>query len=108
MGPGIISQKRTRPDHGEVSNQLYASYSRAVQLRSLAEIVGRSGLSETDLKYLEFGDLFEQRFLKQHYTENRTLDRTLEIAWDILSTLPEAELTKIKEEYIRKYYRPKV
>jgi V/A-type H+-transporting ATPase subunit B len=106
MGPGIISQKRTRADHGDVSNQLYASYSRAVQLRSLAEIVGKSGLSETDLKYLEFGDLFEQRFLKQSYNENRTLDRTLEIAWEILSTLPEAELTKIKEEHIRRYYRP--
>jgi V/A-type H+-transporting ATPase subunit B len=105
MGPGIISQKRTRADHGDVSNQLYAAYARAVQLRSLAEIVGKAGLSETDLKYLEFGDLFEQRFLKQSYTENRTLDQTLEIAWDILSTLPEAELTKIKEEHIRKHYR---
>ncbi|MEM2973093.1 MAG: V-type ATP synthase subunit B, partial [Candidatus Caldarchaeum sp.] len=56
MGPGIISQKRTRADHGDVSNQLYAAYARAVQLRSLAEIVGTAGLSETDLKYLEFGD----------------------------------------------------
>ncbi len=108
MGPGIISQKKTRSDHGDVSNQLYAAYARAVQLRSLAEIVGRTGLSETDLKYLEFGDLFEQRFVKQSYTENRTLDQTLEIAWDILSTLPEAELTKIKEEHIRKHYRRRV
>uniref|UniRef100_A0A7C5Y3W9 A-type ATP synthase subunit B n=1 Tax=Caldiarchaeum subterraneum TaxID=311458 RepID=A0A7C5Y3W9_CALS0 len=105
MGPGIISQKKTRPDHGDVSNQLYAAYARAVQLRSLAEIVGKSGLSETDLKYLEFGDLFEQRFLRQSLTENRTLDHTLDIAWDILSSLPETELTKIKEEHIRKHYR---
>ncbi|MEM0349963.1 MAG: V-type ATP synthase subunit B [Candidatus Caldarchaeum sp.] len=105
MGPGIISQKKTRADHGDVSNQLYAAYARAVQLRSLAEIVGKSGLSETDLKYLEFGDLFEQRFLRQGPNENRTLDQTLEIAWDILSSLPEIELTKIKEEHIRKHYR---
>ncbi|MEM4274221.1 MAG: V-type ATP synthase subunit B [Candidatus Caldarchaeum sp.] len=105
MGPGIISQKKTRPDHGDVSNQLYAAYARAVQLRSLAEIVGKSGLSETDLKYLEFGDLFEQRFLRQGSNENRTLDQSLEIAWDILSSLPETELTKIKEEHIRKHYR---
>ncbi len=105
MGPGIISQKKTRADHGDVSNQLYAAYARAVQLRSLAEIVGKSGLSETDLKYLEFGDLFEQRFLRQGPNENRTLDQTLEIAWDILSSLPETELTKIKEEHIRKHYR---
>ncbi|MCS6768946.1 MAG: V-type ATP synthase subunit B [Candidatus Caldarchaeum sp.] len=108
MGPGIISQKRTRADHGDVSNQLYAAYARAVQLRSLAEIVGTAGLSETDLKYLEFGDLFEQRFLKQSYTENRTLDQTIEIAWEILSTLPETELTKIKEEHIKKHYRKRV
>ncbi|MEM2555327.1 MAG: hypothetical protein QXD31_00580, partial [Candidatus Caldarchaeum sp.] len=60
------------------------------------------------LKYLEFGDLFEQRFVKQQYTENRTLEQTLEIAWDILSTLPEAELTKIKEEHIKKHYRRRV
>ncbi|MEM2519835.1 MAG: V-type ATP synthase subunit B, partial [Nitrososphaerota archaeon] len=107
MGPGIIAEKKTRPDHGEISNQLYASYARAVQLRALSEIVGRSGLSEVDLRYLEFGDLFEQRFLKQRYDENRTLDETLEIAWDILSTLPETELTKIKEETLRKHYRKK-
>jgi V/A-type H+-transporting ATPase subunit B len=107
MGPGIIAPKKTRPDHGDVSNQLYASYSRAVQLRALAEIVGKSGLSASDLKYLEFGDLFEQRFLNQSPYENRTLDDSLEIVWDILSTLPESELTKIKEEHIRKYYRPR-
>ncbi|MDJ0268985.1 MAG: V-type ATP synthase subunit B [Aigarchaeota archaeon] len=107
MGPGIIAEKRTRADHGDVSNQLYAAYARAVQLRALAEIVGRSGLSEIDLRYLEFGDLFEQRFLRQGYDENRTLDQTLDIAWDILSALPESELTKIKAEHIQKHYRRK-
>lgn len=107
MGPGIIAEKRTRADHGEVSNQLYASYSRAVQLRALSEIVGKSGLSDTDLKYLEFGDLFEQRFLKQGYEENRTLDQTLDLAWEMLSTLPESELTKIKEETLREHYKKK-
>lgn len=108
MGPGIIAEKRTRVDHGEVSNQLYASYSRAVQLRALSEIVGKSGLSDIDLKYLEFGDLFEQRFLKQGYEENRTLDQSLDLAWEILSTLPESELTKIKEETLKKHYRKKM
>ncbi|MCS7126161.1 MAG: V-type ATP synthase subunit B [Aigarchaeota archaeon] len=105
MGPGIIAEKRTRHDHGEVSNQLYASYARAVQLRALSEIVGKSGLSDIDLKYLEFGDLFERRFLNQGYEENRSLDKTLDIAWEILSTLPESELTKIKEETLKKYYK---
>ncbi|MCS7118218.1 MAG: V-type ATP synthase subunit B [Thaumarchaeota archaeon] len=105
MGPGIIAPKKTRPDHGDVSNQLYASYSRAVQLRALAEIVGKGGLSASDLKYLELGDLFELKFLNQSAYENRTLDQSLEIAWDILSTLPESELTKIKEDHIKRYYR---
>ncbi|MEM3492243.1 MAG: V-type ATP synthase subunit B, partial [Nitrososphaerota archaeon] len=105
MGPGIIAPKKTRPDHGDVSNQLYASYSRAVQLRSLAEIVGKSGLTSTDLRYLEFGDLFEQRFLSQDKDENRSLDDSLDIAWEILSYLPESELTKIKPEYIKEHYK---
>jgi len=107
MGPGIIAPKKTRPDHGEVSNQLYAAYSRAVQLRSLAEIVGKSSLSGVDLKYLDFGDMFEQRFLNQGRDENRSLDDSLEIAWDILSELPETELTKIRRENIEKYYKRK-
>lgn len=105
MGPGVIAPKRTRPDHGDVANQLYASYSRAVQLRSLAEIVGRSSLSSHDIKLIEFGDLFETKFLKQGLDENRTLDDSLDIAWEILSTLPEDSLTKIKPEFIKQYYR---
>lgn len=107
MGPGIIAPKKTRADHGDVSNQLYAGYSRAVTLRSLAEIVGKSGLSDVDLKYIEFGDLFEQRFLRQAYDENRSIDQTIDLAWEIFSTLPESELTKIKQEFISKYYRGK-
>lgn len=67
--------------------------------------MGKSGLSETDLKYIEFGDLFEQRFLRQDYSENRTLDQTLELAWEIFSSVPESELTKIKEEHISRYYK---
>jgi len=105
MGPGVIAPRRTRPDHGDVSNQLYASYSRAVQLRSLAEIVGKSSLSPQDIKLIEFGDLFETRLLKQGADENRSLDDSLEIAWEILSSLPEDSLTKIRPEFIKKYYR---
>jgi V/A-type H+-transporting ATPase subunit B len=105
MGPGIIKDKRTREDHGDVSDQLYAAYSRANEVRALARIVGKSGLTPTDLKYLEFGDLFENHFLKQGPDENRTLEETLARAWDVLSILPEEELTRIKPEYIRKYFR---
>ena len=100
-----IGEGKTRADHQEVSNQLYDAYSRAVDLRTLAEIIGRGGLSEVDLKYLEFGDAFERTFLSQSYNENRTIERTLDLAWEVLSILPEGELTKVKRANIEKYYR---
>lgn len=98
-----VGKGKTREDHPEVANQLYAAYARAQELRALAEIVGRAGLAGTDLKYLEFGDMFEQKFLKQGAEENRTLEDTLSTAWDIMSALPENELTKIRQEYVSKY-----
>ncbi len=107
MGPAlgyVIKQGRARPDHHQVGNQLYNAYARAVELRSLAEIVGKSGLTGSDLKYLTFGDEFEQKFLNQGYDENRTFEDTLRIAWETLSILPQNELTNIKEEFIQKYY----
>ncbi|MEM3538813.1 MAG: V-type ATP synthase subunit B [Nitrososphaerales archaeon] len=100
-----IGKGKTREDHSDVSNQLYAAYARAVELRALAEIVGKASLTGVDLKYLTFGDIFEQRFLKQGYEENRSLEETLSIAWEVLSTLPEGELTKIKEAYVKQYYK---
>ncbi|MCP8311932.1 MAG: V-type ATP synthase subunit B [Candidatus Methylarchaceae archaeon HK02M1] len=101
-----IGKEKTREDHADVSNQLYAAYARSVELRALAEIVGKASLTGVDLKYLRFGDVFEQTFLKQDYEENRSLEVTLSLAWEILSTLPESELTKIKEDYVKQYYVP--
>jgi V/A-type H+-transporting ATPase subunit B len=98
-----IGEGRTRDDHQNASDQLYAGYARAQELRALAEIVGKAGLAGTDLKYLDFGEAFEKRFLKQGYEENRSIEETLSIAWDIFGMLPEKELTKIKQEYISKY-----
>ncbi len=100
-----VGEGKTRADHMEVSNQLYDAYSRAQEVRALSEIVGKGGLTGVDLKYLDFGDKFEERFLKQGYDENRTLEETLGRAWDVLSSLPEGELTKIKENYVKKYYK---
>lgn len=102
-----IGEGKTRSDHGEVSNQLYDAYSRAQELRALVEIIGKGGLSPIDLKYLEFGDLFERRFLSQSPAENRDIETTLDLAWEVLSTLPESELTKIKRAHIEKYYKGK-
>jgi len=107
MGPAlghVIKEGKARPDFHNVGNQLYNAYARSVELRALAEIVGRSGLTSADLKYLKFGDEFEQKYLNQGYDENRTFEDTLRIAWDTLSILPESELTNIKEEFIKKYY----
>lgn len=107
MGPAlghVIKEGKARADHHMVGNQLYNAYARAVELRALAEIVGKSGLTPADLRYLKFGDEFEQRYLKQGYDENRAFEDTLRIGWDVLSLLPESELTNVKEEFIGKYY----
>ncbi len=103
-----VGEGKTRADHMEVSNQLYDAYARAQEVRALSEIVGKAGLTGVDLKYLEFGDAFEQGFLRQAPDENRTLEETMKRAWDVLSTLPENELTKIKEVHIKKHYKQKV
>lgn len=100
-----VGEGKTRADHMDVSNQLYDAYARAQEVRALSEIVGKAGLTGVDLKYLDFGDVYEQQFLKQGVDENRTLEETLRRAWDVLSTLPEGELTKIKEVHIKKYYK---
>ncbi|MEE9134381.1 MAG: V-type ATP synthase subunit B [Nitrososphaerales archaeon] len=100
-----IGEDMTRGDHQEVSNQLYATYSRAEELRALAFIVGESSLTPKDLKYLNAGSVFETRFLKQRPDEDRDIEQTLSIAWDILSDLPEDELTRIKENYIKQHYK---
>jgi V/A-type H+-transporting ATPase subunit B len=99
-----IGKGKTREDHPDVANQLYAAYARAVDLRGLAAIVGEESLSEVDRKYLRFGEAFENKFLRQDYYENRSIEQTLDLAWEILAILPEEELTKIKPEYIKKYH----
>ena len=100
-----VGEGKTRTDHMEVGNQLYDAYSRTQEVRALAEIVGRAGLTGIDLKYLDSGDMFENHFLKQNHDENRNLEETLSRAWDVLSTLPEGELTKIKEKNVKQYYK---
>jgi V/A-type H+-transporting ATPase subunit B len=99
-----IGKGKIREDHPDVANQLFAAYSRAVELRGLAAIVGEESLSEVDRKYLRFGEAFEQKFLKQGYNERRSIEQTLDLAWEILAILPEEELTKIRPEYIKKYH----
>jgi len=99
-----IGKDRTREDHAGVSNQLYAAYSEGIDLRDLVAIVGEDALSERDQKFLAFADLFEDNFVRQGDHENRDITKTLGIGWEILSTLPQAELKKIDEKYIKQYH----
>ena len=100
-----IGEGRTRGDHADVSNQLYAAYARAQEVRMITAIVGEEGLTDVDRKYLKFADYFEYYFINQRPDENRTIEQTLSIAWDCLSILPETELTRVSEKYIKQYYR---
>jgi V/A-type H+-transporting ATPase subunit B len=102
-----IGEGKTRADHPDVASQLYASYARAQELRALALIVGESSLTPVDLKYLRYAEAFEKKFLSQGYYENRDIFKTLDIAWEVLSMLPEQELTRVKEKFIKQYYKKK-
>jgi len=100
IGPG-----KTREDHKGVADQLYGAYARAQDVRSISAIIGKEALSANERLYLDFGNEFENKFIKQGVNERRTFEQTLEIGWDLLSMLPETDLTRIKKEYVDKYYR---
>ena len=98
IGPG-----KTRDDHKGVADQLYSSYARGRDLRSLSAVVGEEALTEIDRKYLQFADAFEQRFITQGKEEDRTIEQTLDLGWELLAILPEEELKRVKLEEIEKY-----
>jgi len=100
-----IGKGKTREDHGPVASQLYSAYARAQDLRALSTIIGEEGLTDKDRAYLRFGESFEQRFLNQRYDENRSLETTLDMAWSELSLLPESELTRIADRFVKAYYK---
>ncbi|MCX6691181.1 MAG: V-type ATP synthase subunit B [Methanoregula sp.] len=99
-----IGKGHTREDHKKVSDQLYAAYAEGNDLRGLVAIVGKDALSERDRTFLEFADLFENRFVRQGYNEDRTIEGTLDIGWDLLSTLPVEQLVRIDRDMINKYH----
>ena len=101
-----IGEGYTRADHAAVANQLFASYSRVQEARSLASVIGEEELSPADKRLLAFGRAFDQKFLAQPGGEARTIDQSLELAWRLLSTLPKEELDRIDEKWIEQYYRP--
>ena len=99
-----IGKGFTRDDHPDVSNQLFASYSKVQDARSLASVIGEDELSDTDKKYLEFGKAFEALFINQDMGDNRTIDQTLDLGWKLLSILPKSELDRMSSAMIEAHY----
>jgi V/A-type H+-transporting ATPase subunit B len=99
-----IGEGRTRADHGHLSAQLYAAYAHVQEVRSLAAVIGEEELSTIDQQYLKFGRAFEQGFVNQGVTENRTIEKTLDIGWRLLSMLPQEELTRVSPDEMKEYY----
>lgn len=102
-----IGNGKTRADHADTMNQLFAAYARGKEAKELMVILGEAALTEIDRKYAEFADKFENRYVSQGYRTNREIEETLEIGWELLSILPRSELKRIKDEYLDKYYKEK-
>ncbi|MEM4257405.1 MAG: V-type ATP synthase subunit B, partial [Candidatus Diapherotrites archaeon] len=100
-----IGKDKTREDHRGIADQLYSAYAQGRDLRSLSAVVGEEALSETDKKYLRFADEFEKRFIMQAKDEDRSIEETLDLGWELLGLLPETELKRVKLEFIEKYGR---
>ncbi|MFC1738923.1 V-type ATP synthase subunit B [Planctomycetota bacterium] len=98
-----IGEGKTREDHADLYNQLYAAYARGKEVQELATIMGEAALSEEDKKYMKFADKFESRYVSQDYYENRTIFQTLDLGWELLSMFENAELKRIDTELINKY-----
>ncbi len=99
-----IGEGRTRADHLGVSDQCYSAYAEGRDIRNLVAVVGEEALTERDKLYLEFADKFEKEFVTQSSDENRTIEETLDLGWKLLSILPEGELKRIDEKYIKQYH----
>ncbi len=99
-----IGKGKTREDHANTMNQLFASYARGKECKELMTILGEAALTDVDKKYANFADEFEKRYVSQGYEENRSIEDTLRIGWELLTILPKAELKRIKPEFIEKYY----
>ena len=103
-----IGKGYTREDHPDLAGQLFASYSRVHEVRALAGVVGADELSTTDKASLSFGDAFERSLLSQGAEENREIGQSLDLGWELLSTLPVQELSRLSMEEIKKYIRKSV
>lgn len=102
-----IGEGYTRSDHSSCANQLFACYARVQDARSLASVIGEDELSDVDKSYMHFGVMFEKYFVTQRFDENRSIDETLDLGWDLLSLLPKSELDRVDEKLLEEKYDPK-
>ena len=98
-----IGRGKTREDHADTMNQLFAAYSRGKDAKELAVILGDAALSDTDKLYAKFADAFEEEYVSQGFYTNRSIEETLDLGWKLLSILPRTELKRIRDEYLDKY-----
>lgn len=99
-----IGEGYTREDHQDVANQLFSCYAKVGDARALASVIGEDELSPLDKKYLEFGKAFEEQFVGQDFHENRTIEETLDLGWELLKIIPRSELDRINTKILDKYY----
>lgn len=100
-----IGEGFTRKDHPQIANQLFASYAHVQEVKALASVIGEDELSEVDKLYMEFGKAFEEQFVSQKTDENRYMEVTLDLGWDLLGILPRTELDRLDDEILDRYYR---
>jgi V/A-type H+-transporting ATPase subunit B len=101
-----IGAGKTREDHADLMNQLFAAYSQGKEAKELAVILGDGALSEEDKAFAKFADMFEDTYVRQGEYENRTVEETLQLGWDLLTIVPVKELKRIRDAYIEKYLQP--
>ncbi|HHV39460.1 MAG TPA: V-type ATP synthase subunit B [Tepidimicrobium sp.] len=98
-----IGEGRTREDHADTMNQLFAAYASGKEARELAVILGDAALSDTDKAFAKFSEAFEEQYVNQGYDNNRSITDTLDLGWDLLKLIPRVELKRIRDEYLEKY-----
>jgi V/A-type H+-transporting ATPase subunit B len=102
-----IGEGKTREDHSGVLNQLFSSYARSKDAKELMVVLGEAALTPMDRLYAKFADAFEEKFINQGFYEDRTIEKTLDIGWELLSILPKSEMKRIKPQYVDKYWPTK-
>ena len=102
-----IGAGKTREDHSGTMNQLFSSYARGKEAKELMVVLGEAALTPLDRMYAAFADAFEQKYINQGFYENRTIEETLDIGWELLRMLPKSEMKRIKPAILEKYWDAK-